>query len=306
MPSTNQYTDQYRVPEGWRYTEDISFQTQAQLTFGLPGSTQEVPITFDQPPLRLYSSVPDATHAFLVMRLLHIDVVRPLPHFIPTWQWNRSLDDTFTLPASSTGFVTTLSYSSGPAPSGDTTLAIAVPLAMRKIVFGTPPSGVTITKVEVKPGWSSNYDNLHLTSPITGSIDLASFYDGQWGLINNFMTIETPTTCTVRITANNTNGSSTIVPFQIYGSQRGFQWAQWKIEYQPPQGGVYVISEFDDHDTPSRSIVLDKLIPLQITDPGIVDFGKFIWTANNQIPWTGLSSSYNLMMTATVAYLLPS
>lgn len=299
------YVDQFRVADGWKNTEDISFEVQAQLTFGSPGTVQEVPIVFEQSPLRLYTGVPDATHAYLVMRLLHIDVVRPLPHFIPTWEWNRALDDTFTLPASSTGFQTVISYASGPAPSGDTTLAIAVPLAMRRIVFGTPPSGVTITKVEVKPGWSSNYDNLHLTSPITGSIDLATFYDSQWGLVNNFMTILTSTTCNMRVTANNTNGTSTAVPFQIYGSQRGFQWAQWKIEYQPPNGGVYVITEFDDHDTPSRTIVLDKLIPLQITDTGITDFGKFIFTANNQIPFTGLSSSYNIMLTATVAYLVP-
>jgi hypothetical protein len=91
----------------------------------------------------------------------------------------------------------------------------------------------------------------------------------------------------------------------MFGNQRGFQWAQWKIEYQAPGGGVYVVSEFDDHDTPSRTIVMDKLIPIQLTDSGAVDYGKLIFTANNQIPWTGLSSSYNIMMTATIAYLVP-
>jgi hypothetical protein len=301
----SKYVDQYQVADGWKNTEDISFQVQAQLFFGLPGDTQEVPIQFDQPPLRLYQSVPQATHAFLVMRLLHIDVVRPLAHFIPTWQWNQAADATFTAAASTTGGTATVTYRTGPAPSTDNTLANALPLALRRIALGTLPSGVTITKVECKPGWATNYDNLHIASPISGNIDLAQYYDGQWGLINNFMTIETDTTINVRFTYNNTNGSPTSVPYQLYGNQRGFQWAQWKIEYQPPQGGVYVITEFDDHDTPSRTIVLDKLIPLQITDSGITDFGKFIWTANNQIPFTGLSSSYNLMLTATVAYLVP-
>lgn len=299
------YVDQFGVSEGWRFTEDISFEVQSQIILGVPGTVANVPITFKQSPLRLFQSVPDATHAFLVLRHLDIDIVRPLPHFTPTWQWTQALDDSFSAPASSTGANIVISFGPGVAPSGDTTLAIAVPLALRRIQLGTLPTGVTITKVEVKPGWASFYDNLHLTSPISGTIDLGSFYDSQYGLINSFMTILTPTVINLRLTFNNTNGTNTTVPFQLYGLQSGFNWAQWKIEYQPITGGVFVIAEFDDHDTPSRTIVMDKLIPLQITDTGQTNFGNLIFTANNQINWTGLSSSYNIMLTATMAYLVP-
>lgn len=301
---SNKYVDQYRVEAGWRYTEDISFETQISLPFGPALTTiSKIPITFAQSPLRLFQSVPEATHAFLVLRHLDIDVARPVPHFFPTWQWNQTLDSSFS--AASGGGTVVLTYASGPAPSGDLVLAVSTALALRRIQLGTLPSGVTITKVEVKPGWASIYDNLHLTSPVSGSVDLAQFYDSQYGIMNAFTTIQTSTIINVRLTYTNSNGSATSTPYQFYGLQQGYQSAQWKIEYQSPMGGVYVVSEYDDRDTPSRTIVLDKMIPLQLTDSGQTNFGTFIFTANNQMAWTGLSSSYNIMLTATVAYLIP-
>src|SRR5579859_248960 len=306
----NVLLDQFHIRDGWHYTEDISFHKQVNMTMTLnQGDTQTVPITFAQPPLRSFNQIPAATASFLVLRHLDLASERPAEHRDDQWQWVSDSDSTFTALASSPNTVT-LTFLAGPAPSGVAS-GQTVQLALRKIQLGTLPAGVTITKIQVRPHWAPigtnpPYDDLHLASPISGSIDLGAWYDNQYGLINGLTQIGLQTQIDVQISYTNANGTNTNVPFQMYGTQKGQQWAQWLVQFQPSYGGgAYDIGQYDDVDTPARTFVLDKLIPVQINDTGIVHLGDLIFTSNQQISYYANFTAYDIMLTATVAYLTP-
>jgi hypothetical protein len=300
------YCDQFHVPDGWRYTEDIAFIGSHTFDFTVSaGTDQRVHLTFDQPPIASFNRVPDAVSTFLVLRHLTICNNRLIAHRNMQWMWNSQANTNFNVPNG--GAIQTLTYDAQPPPSGVDPEGTIIPLALRRIRFGTLPAGVTITRVEVKPPWSPIFDDLELASPITGSIDLGTFYDGQYGLINAGLVGGQQTSIQVRITAGNTSGSTQAVDYDFWGTQMGAQWAQWTIAYESYQGGgKYPVGMYDDDFQPVTQIILDKLIPVQIQDTGTTNLGDLIFTALQLQPFNAVSTQYHIMLTATVAYLVPS
>lgn len=301
---SNMLVDQFHVRDAWRHTEDISFVDAVTMDFTLTaGQEQKVPITFAQAPMRSFNQVPGAESAFLVLRHLDVCNNRLIAHRSMTWMWNSTDEAQFT--AVNGGGTFSTSYDVEPAPSGLTAGNI-VPIALRRIRFGTIPAMVTITKIEVKPPWGGAYDDLHLTSPITGSTDIGVFYDSQLGMVNAGLIGGTQTTIQVKFTYTNTSGANQTVPYNFYGLQMGSQWAQWLIEYESYQGGArYAIGMYDDVFMPVHTFIMDKLIPVQINDMGITNLGNLIFTLNQIQPFNATTTTYNLMLTATVAYLVP-
>lgn len=303
---SNQLIDQFHVKDGWHYCEDISFHTQVAMSMTLAqGQQQTVPITFTQPPLRSFNQIPEANSSFLVLRHLDVASERPALHREGQWQWVSDSDATFTALGNTVAGTVTLTFLAGPVPSG-LAAGQAVPVALRRIQLGTLPPGVTITKVEVRPDWSATYDNLNISGSISGTIDLGNYYHSVLGIVNDFTQVGVQTQIDVRLTYSNTNPGNTSVPYQFFGSQKGQQWGQWLIQFQPSYGGsIYDIGQYDDINTPARNYQLDKLIPIQLNDMGITNLGNLVFTNNQQIPFYANFTEYDIMLTMTVAYLEP-
>lgn len=299
------YVDQYHTSDGWRFTEDISFFTSVTLNVSsVAGGIQKVPITFAQPPLTSFNRVPDAATAFIFLRRLDICCQNPLPWRTPTWVWNQAIDTT--LGVANGNSSTTIFFVANPTPTG--LVAVNTPVALRRLQFDTIPAGVTFTSVQVTPGWTAATDTLHTNTAIASntSIDMCAFYDNQLGLVNTNVIDQQSTQIAVKYNTGNTTGSTQNVNVQLYGMQYAYQWAQWLLQYQPPNGGqFYDIGQYDDVQTPEKSFTLDKLIPVSQVDTGVVSLGNLIFTANRQLGFYSATTDYDIMLTATLAYLIP-
>ncbi len=306
MSVDSKYVDQFHTPDGWHYTEDVSFFVTTSLTIGTPGVLTKVPVVFPVPPFQSFNRVPDARAAFLVLRKLDIGNQNVLSFRSPLWQWCAAIDTTYAVAANATNATTIITYQAGiPAPSASAN--IPAPVALRRIRIGTLPAGVTISRVQVLPGWSVGQpDDLHVTVASNTIIDLATYYDQNYGLVNCLgVPFTSAPTINVTFTTSNSNASIQNVPYTLYGLQQGYQWGQWLIQYQPPNGFPYDIGQYDDSQEPTKSFQLDKLIPIGINDLGTVDLGNLFFTANQQLAFYSTVSTYDIMLTATLAYLVP-
>ncbi len=302
------FYDVLRTQNGWLYTEDIPFFLTKSMTINLvAGTVVSIPIKFTNFPILSLNQHPGAIEAYLVLRRLAINARRFIPQRYLDWDWIPAVEKPVVYLASTTSTIT-VSFSAGTGPTGDT-LAKFVPIALRRMQFNAQPAGVTINKVEVKAGWSGTFDDLNITA-FTGLtiINLTDFYDAKNGIINRFVTSGSTPTIDIRITYTNT-GAQANSTWHIYGMQQGIDWAQWTVQYQDWQQIVHNIGGYDDIQTPTKEFILDRLIPVAITDNGQVNtqnsWGNLLFTMNASLPYYLLTAQYDIMLNASIAYKMP-
>lgn len=295
--------DQLRTREGWHWVEDIVFNATPNINTAQPaGTITSVPVTFAGPDLNLFQQN-YAIAAYLVLRKLTIGSTRPVDWRPPYFEWSPAIDNTFAAAASTTGGTVQVSFSELGQPGNNNSRTVG----LRRIWVGTPPAGVTITRVQVFGLWASGTfaDDLHLTSPVTGFIDLGTYFDSRFGLVNR-----SESNVVVQFTYNNTNAAITNVPYALYGVASSQNWWFAEVQYQDWNGGLHNIGQYDDVLTPNYQFAIDQLVPVPLTDPGQKStpqkYGNLVFTTLGRLSFFGPGTvQYNVMLTASVAYLLP-
>ncbi len=296
-----------KTPEDWLHTEDITFQSRTSMNINLAnGAIQKVPVTFPNFPQIDLQGDPGAMAAFLVLRRLSIGAERASFARSQEWQWASQANPVLSINANASNQLIVTTFGSGPVPSGLAGGNIT-PVALRRIHFGTIPTGVTITKVEVQPSWGATYDDLHIVGTIATNteIDIGAYYDARFGLKNVFANGPGATIINVRFTCSNTNASVQTVNVFFWGSQIGVDWAQWLVQYQDWTGVLHDIGSYDDLADPARAFILDRIIPVPLTDSGqgtAKGFGSLNFTMNNSAPFYAGTSFYDITLNASLAY----
>ncbi len=291
----NRLYDKLKTREGWRYTEDFSYTAQPLL---VPSTVipQPLPISFQNVLLDL-NAVPGNVAAYLVLRHVYMSVKKSIPYNSNLRGFSWSGFQNVTVPASASGNVQ--AFTINPSPFG---MEYA-----KKLLISSVPAGITITKVEICPASNapSGYVDLatgNITSP--NGIDLESIFGTGYGLPANSRLAGTPG-INVRFTSNNTNGSPTAFGYALYGLADTAQNSQYLVQYQDRNGGIHNVGIFDDRQY-AQDFLVDRIIPIPITDPTRSDYGNLLFTtiiaAYDYYPG---GDFYNVVLNASIAYLLP-
>lgn len=302
-----EFYDQLRTREGWQITEDIQFATKQTMTL-TQGQVQTIPISFSNFPLLDLNQSPGAIAAYLVLRRLAIGNQKFITEREYTKIWTPDSDTSFGF---LTGSNTITTQFQGQAPtqtpnaSGNTFLKL--------IRVAQPPANLSINKIMVKAGYSSNYDNLGIaaitnTAPAQTYLDLQQWY-GPYGMVAGATQDGNAGHIDIQIVYNNSSAGTLNSSIAFYGGCEGQNWGCWLVQYQDWQNGLHNIGIFDD-TAPSTSYDLLRLIPIPITDNGQAStpgaFGNIVMTCLNSMPFFDLTSPYHYVLNASVAYLLPT
>lgn len=291
MARLNRLYGKLKTREDWLYTEDFTFRGTPQLD---PSSTtiQKVDVVFDNVNLNL-SEIQGANAAYLVLRHLYVAVRknRVYQESLKGYSWSNF--QTHSVPSSAVNDV--FNYTITGLPYDMTQL--------KKLLFSTVTTGITIKTVRIKSTVQSEWVNLAL-APITApsGIDMESIF-GPGGFHAHSRNV-TGEGIDIEITADNTAGAKDY-SFVAYGQSDTSQTNQWLVQYQDRTQQLHNIGIFDDLQF-AKDFQVDRIIPVAITDPTRKDFGQVIFSpviAGEDYYVTG--DQYNVVLNCSIAYLLP-
>lgn len=287
MSPFNRLYGSMRTREDWQFTDDLTAYTQWGLD--LTKSTgQVVPLIFNNTNQNYYlnlQQVPGNVGCYPFIR--YIDVTnQKSPLFRKNIGLFQDVNNSVTFPASST--TTQTSNISGIDQA-------------RQLLFNTIPANVTITDIQIAQNGGSSYRDL-FNQPITAGgtiVDLESYFGSFNGMSSN-----PGIGYTLKITANNTNASSSNVNFTLFGTTQKAQNNTWLIDYQDAHNQLHRIGTFDDQLI-SKTFYLNRLIPVPITDPTTPNFGTLLFTLLRSDQSYYTIETYCVVTSMSLAYMLP-
>lgn len=284
----NELYSSNNIKDGWKYTDDLQSYTQWALDL-TKTSGQVVPLVFNSTyqnfKLNL-QAIPGNIGAYPFIRYIDISAQKAANYIGDRDLYTLGFNNfSQTFPASST---TT-------QQSNVTNLD-----QLKKLLLNTIPAGVTITDIQIGVFGSGSFVDLFPGNITAGgtSIDLESYF-GARGASAGFQGAG----FTIKITANNTNGTSQNINATLYGVSKGFQNNVWLIDYQDAYNNLHRIGTFNDAII-SKFFPVERLINVPLTDPTNPNFGTLLFTLQRTDNTFTNLETYDIVVSLSIAYLL--